>query len=115
KREWGAYLGQDIVGHAIVDGSVLANFPLHYLLNREKEDVRQILGEPEKERPAIIGLLLDGSLAVPGAVARAGRPTVKLSERVNRLFDVMSAWQWDAVRGAEDVICRIGVKGHPGV
>ena len=25
----------------------------------------------------------------------------------------MSAWQWDAVRGAEDVMCRIGVRGHP--
>jgi NTE family protein len=113
KREWGTYLGQDITGHAIVDGSVLANFPLQYLLNREKEEVRAILGDPEKDRPAIIGLLLDGSLAVPGDVAKAGPPPVKLIERINRLFDTMSAWQGDAIRGAEEVICHIGAKGHP--
>ena len=31
------------------------------------------------------------------------------------MLGTLSAWQGDAMRGVEDVICRIGTKGHPGL
>jgi predicted acylesterase/phospholipase RssA len=113
RKEWGAYLGHDIDGHAVVDGAVLANFPLQYLLNRDREDVRRILGEPDREPPAIVGLYLDASLPVPGDVAPAPNIELKLLQRAERLMSTMSAWQWESVRAGEDWICRIGTKGHP--
>ena len=50
RKEWGAYLGHDIDGHFIVDGGLLANFPLHYVLHRENEEVRQIIGARTRNR-----------------------------------------------------------------
>jgi hypothetical protein len=78
--------------------------------------MKGIFGEPEppKERPAVIGLLLDGSLSVPGDVnAVPDRPELKLFDRINRLFDTLSSWQGELYRDDDNLICHIGVKGHP--
>jgi len=115
RKEWGSYLDHDIDGHFIVDGSLLANLPLHYVLHREDEEVRRVMGEPDREPGAVIGLLLDASLAVPGDVAAAERSEFKLFERIERMFGTLTAWQWDALRGSDDLICRIGAKGHPSI
>ena len=114
RKEWGMYLAQDIEGHFMVDGGVLADFPIHFMLHRDREDLRHIFGTPEKEAPAIIGLMLDGSLAVPGDVKLVPeKPEFALFDRINRVLGAMGAWQADLYRGAEDLICRIGTKGHP--
>ncbi len=114
RKEWGLYLAQDIEGHLMVDGGVLANFPVHYLLNRKRDDVKQIFGEPEKELPAVIGLLLDGSRPVPGDVKLAPeKPEFAIMERINRVYGTMGAWQGQLYKGAEEAICYIGTKGHP--
>ena len=92
KKEWGTYLAGDVEGHYMVDGGVLANFPIHYLLNRDRDDVKQILGEPEKEPHAVIGLLLDGSRPVPGDPRLASeKPEYKLVDRINRLLGALGA------------------------
>jgi NTE family protein len=114
KKEWGTYLAQDVEGHFMVDGGVLANFPIHYLLNRDRDDVKQILGEPDKERSAVIGLLLDGSRPVPGDPRLVSeKAEFKLLDRINRLLGALGAWQGDMYKDAEESICRIGTLGHP--
>jgi predicted acylesterase/phospholipase RssA len=115
-KEWGMYLGRDVEGHYMVDGGLLSNFPIHYLTHRDQDEMKLIFGEPEpaNERPAVIGLLLDGGLAVPGDVNTvADKPEFKLFERIGRMFDTLSAWQADIYREADAMICHIGVKGHP--
>ncbi len=115
-KEWGEYLSRDVSGHFMADGGLLANFPIHYLHHRDGEEIKAVFGdpEPENERPAIVGLLLDGSLAVPGDVAAIpDKPEFKLFERIGRMFNAMSAWQGEQIRDADGLICHIGVKGHP--
>ena len=115
-KEWGTYLGREVEGHFLVDGGLLANFPIHYLIDRDKPEIKAIFGEPEpaNERPAVIGLLLDGGLAVPGDVNTVvDKPEFKLFERINRMFDTLSAWQGELYKDADQLICHIGSKGHP--
>ena len=108
--------GRDIEGHLIFDGGLLAGFPIHYLLKREDPEVVAIFGpaEPENERPAIIGLLLDDKVAVPGDVAPIKEGgDFKIIDRINRLLGTMSSWQAEHLKGAEQLICHIGVSGPP--
>lgn len=115
KKEWGTYLGRDITGHLMVDGGLKANFPIHFLMRRDEPEMRAIFGDPEPaaERPAIIGLLLDESRPVPGDVAADNEPEILLLERMNRMLASMQSYQQEHVKEAEDLICHIGVKGHP--
>lgn len=117
RKEWGMYLGQDIEGHLIIDGAVLANFPIHLLMNRESEESQAIFGpaEPQNERPELIGLLLDDSKAIAGDVtaAAAGQGELKIVERINRLINVFMSWQTAHMKDAESLICHIPCKGHP--
>src|SRR5262249_16562000 len=59
KKEWGTYRGRDKTGSAIVDGSVLSNFPLRYLVDADNRDIRDIMGPPMEEKARPLGLLLD--------------------------------------------------------
>jgi predicted acylesterase/phospholipase RssA len=117
KKEWGTYLGKEIEGHLMLDGGLLANFPIHFLTNRDSEESRAAFGppEPENRRPAIIGLLLDDSKAIPGDVqpAVADKNEIKLIERINRLLAVLMACQEAHQKDADGLICHIPVKGHP--
>jgi NTE family protein len=117
KKEWGTYLGKEIDGHLMLDGGLLANFPIHYLTRRDGEESTAIFGPPEPaaQRPAVIGLLLDDSLAIPGDVqaAIADKGDIKLLERINRMIGVMQSGQAAHLQGAEELICHIPVKGHP--
>lgn len=60
---WGPYYGQDITGHAIVDGGLLSCFPLELYISNLK-DVTDVMG-PKGEDP-VLGLLIDETLPVPG-------------------------------------------------
>lgn len=117
RREWGTYLGQDIEGHLMIDGAVLANFPIYRLIERESDESRAIFGPPEPpdERPALLGLLLDDSKAIPGDVTVANNPQneLKVIERINRLIGVFMSWQTAHMKDAEPLICHIPCKGHP--
>jgi predicted acylesterase/phospholipase RssA len=107
-------------GHLVVDGGVLSNFPLKYLLNDTKHSTPEgVLGPlPDDRKTRVLGLLLDeGKDAPPGAASRKKK---RFAERltayrsVSRLVDTMtSAWDKEAIEEykAERYICRIGVKG----
>jgi predicted acylesterase/phospholipase RssA len=117
RREWGTYLGEDIDGHLMIDGAVLANFPIHLLIHRDSEVSRAVFGPPEnkEDRPEVLGLLLDDSKAIPGdvTVAAGQQNELKILERINRLIGVFMSWQTIHVEEAEPLICHIPCKGHP--
>lgn len=113
QRNWGNYLDQDIVGHAIVDGGVLANLPMKYVVDQDNEDVKKVMGPPAKNPNKVVAFLLDASLPVPGDVPHDDQLDLKLFERVNRLLDTMAAWQYDSLKGHEELVCHIPCQGHP--
>ncbi len=49
QKEWGLYRGQDITGHAIVDGGLLSNFAIDLLVSKD-DDIRQMMGTTGQNR-----------------------------------------------------------------
>lgn len=113
KREWGTYLGQDIEGHHMVDGGVLMNFPLKYLVHRKAHEVLAIMGDPEPA--AVIGVLLDGSKPADGDTppAKGDSPEFRLLDQIHRLVDTLKSFQAAHTAGMEEFICTVGCHGHP--
>lgn len=68
---WGAYLGQPIAGHAMVDGGLLSNFPIELFISGEPQ-VTRLMG-PKGSDP-VLGLLIDESLPVPPLAEPAVEP-----------------------------------------
>jgi len=44
RERWGTYCGRNIAGHSIVDGGVLSNCPLEYILE-DSLHIRKVMGE----------------------------------------------------------------------
>ncbi|MBN1401998.1 MAG: patatin-like phospholipase family protein [Anaerolineae bacterium] len=61
RASWGAYRGEAIGGHRIVDGGLLSNFPLELLVS-DAPYVMAVMGP--KEAGHVLGLLIDESLPV---------------------------------------------------
>lgn len=60
--QWGAYRGQTITNHAVVDGGVLSNFPLELYVSDDVQ-VTVVMGAPKATK--VLGLLIDNTLPVP--------------------------------------------------
>jgi NTE family protein len=65
RQEWGAYRGHSLVGHKVVDGGLLSNFPISLFVALD-ENILEIMGEGMQSE-SVIGLLIDETLEVPGA------------------------------------------------
>jgi predicted acylesterase/phospholipase RssA len=65
---WGTYRGDDIAGHAIVDGGVVSNFPIELFLSTSPH-VMALMGEPSDD---VMGFLLDEKKVVPNAPDKPG-------------------------------------------
>jgi predicted acylesterase/phospholipase RssA len=127
KGEWGTYRpaakwpqaeGGRIEGHRVVDGGVLSNFPLKFLLSERHRSSEGVLGPlPGGREAQVLGLLLDeGKKGEGDAAERKKRFADRLPvyQSVSRLIDTMtSAWDKDAIEEykAEPYVCHIGVKG----
>ena len=66
--EWGAYRGREMVGHTIVDGGMLSNFPIELFVSQD-DYVKKLMGAAAGE--GVLGMLIDESLPVAGAQAQA--------------------------------------------
>lgn len=111
-KEWGTYRGRDKVGSAFVDGSVLSNFPLRYLVDGDSRDVRDIMGPAMEQKARPLGLLLDETKPIPGVDPMPNKEESKLEQRISRLVEtVIGSWDQETIARYPGEICRIGAKG----
>jgi predicted acylesterase/phospholipase RssA len=129
KERWGRYRGRSMYeageGHRIVDGGVLSNFPLKYLIDARYTAPGGVLGPLGGGEPAgVLGILLDetrGGRAAGPTPAKDGKgisdviqDNVLVTKNLARLVSTMTgAWDLEAIEeyGAEPLICRIPVRG----
>jgi predicted acylesterase/phospholipase RssA len=113
---WGTYRGDDISGHAVVDGGAVSNFPIELFLSKS-DKVKAIMGQPSED---VMGFLLDEKAEVPGAPPK---PVVEDSRidigqwatirRVSGLADtMMSAHDRMAMRDYKDKVVRLPAKDY---
>ncbi len=122
REEWGGYRGQAMrdehEGHRIVDGGVLSNFPLRYLIDDRHSKDTGVLGPFREDTPTRpLGLLLDESKEAAGAPSPAEKQRMAeklpVYQSISRLVDTMSsAWDQEAIDEHKDLICHVGVKGY---
>jgi predicted acylesterase/phospholipase RssA len=96
QADWGRYRNREMMGHTIVDGGLLSNFPLELFVSNAPQ-VTAVMGDKKAEQ--VLGLIIDESLPVPGAPPRPGSdepsPLAPLSElrtiqRLRALVDTMT-------------------------
>ncbi len=117
QEEWGTYRGQDITGHAVVDGGMLSNFPIELFLSNART-VTSLMGN--KKHDNVIGFLIDETMPVPGAEKRAdiAQGGVKIGElqTVKRLSGLMStmmgARDKAVIAQYEDQVVRLPAKDY---
>ena len=122
KEEWGAYRGRSLVGHRVVDGGLLSNFPIGLFVSID-ENINEIMGEGSQSEN-VIGLLIDESLEVPG-VGEPPAPSFSAASVLNRIDlleammlrihglaeTVLSAHDKAILTAHQDMICRLPAKG----
>ncbi len=116
QSEWGAYRGREMVGHAIVDGGLLSNFPIELFVSND-ETVTAVMGPKKSEN--VLGFLIDESLPVPGAEAAPPaesrislgdlRAVQRLSNLVNTTLSARDKWVIDAF---ENRVVRLPARGY---
>ena len=122
RSEWGTYRGQNIDGHTIVDGGVVANLPLDLMLDNTPEII-DMMGSPSPN-PAI-GLRIDDSMVVPGTddappdklplkdrLEVDGRFSI-VTTRLENLVNTLTNAHDDIVAHLyPDNVCRLPAKGY---
>jgi NTE family protein len=115
RKEWGKFRDRDLVGHAIVDGGVLSNFPMH-LLSTDLAEVVEIMGESDPLAIPNLGFLIDEEVDVDGSPpAPRIAATPKPFRRVMRLIDTMlNAHDRQIIERClqNDEVCRLPAGGY---
>ncbi|MBT0666029.1 patatin-like phospholipase family protein [Geobacter pelophilus] len=126
QKDWGTYRGRDITGHIIVDGGVLSNFPIYYLTS-DDDEVQAVMGSIDPNACPNLGLLIDETVTVPGALAKEDRPDsadtddgllnhitrLKTIQRVTKILDTLTdAHDRAAIAAHQDEVCRLPAKGY---
>jgi predicted acylesterase/phospholipase RssA len=129
RERWGRYRGrsmfEDGVGHHVVDGGVLSNFPLKYLIEPRHTGPGSVLGPADGQPAGVLGILLDETRGarktVPSPATKndTGQnektPNLLVVNSLSRLLNTMTgAWDLETIEeyGAESLICRIPVRGY---
>ena len=87
--EWGAYQGNDISGHLVIDGGATTNLPLELVLSQEPEILAAMALEPAPEQ--VIGLVLDHDRPIPGLEST---PVPSVTPDVDTLENEQIANRW---------------------
>jgi predicted acylesterase/phospholipase RssA len=121
--EWGAYRGEAYVdGNVIVDGGVVSNFGLRFLVSDEAW-VEAIMGGAPDPESRVLGLWLDPSGVVAGApptrdpVSRVAAEVNGLHsptlERIERVFGAaISGNDVVELRNHEELVCKLPTRGY---
>lgn len=114
KKEWGLYRGRRKEGNTVIDGGILANLPLRFLVDPSPE-MQQVMGPPGPGEARPVGLFIDDRKPIPGRDAAPPGPTPPRPVQVlARLIETVGlATDEEAVRryNAEQSVCRIGTHG----
>jgi NTE family protein len=112
-KAWGTYLGRDKTDHIFVDGGVLSNFPLE-LVAESNPEIVEIMGNTDPDGAGTLGLMLDESIAVPGAQnSQTPRPRLRTADRVTHLIDTMTgSSDAEIMRTYPKLICHLPVGGY---
>lgn len=116
REDWGRYRGKALTNHAIVDGGVLANFPIELFIT-DAAMWTAVMGE--KQHNHLIGLLIDDALALPDApaapIGEGNSPLADLNtvRRIRALVDTMlSARDKAVIEAYERFVVRLPAKGY---
>jgi NTE family protein len=115
RAAWGKYLGRDLTGHVVVDGGVLSNFPIELFISDEPHVVK-LMG-PKREN-AVLGLLIDERLDVPGPKWKPVNVSIKPGElrtveRLGRLVDAATgAHDKMVIEEHSHLVVRLPAKGY---
>ena len=117
QSDWGTYRGQDISGHAVVDGGLLSSFPIELFIS-DLPHVTAVMGPKESDQ--ILGLLIDEDLDVPGAPpaeqtqnAIPDVSSIRTLSRMKNLLDTATQGHDKFVLdGFEHLVARMPAKGY---
>jgi NTE family protein len=117
QNEWGRYRDQDIAGHVIVDGGMLSNFPIELLVS-DQPQVTQVMGEKRSE--AVLGMLIDEAIPVPGAPPPESPDggglqwgSLRTVRRLLALIDTMTkAHDKQVIDAFENLVVRLPAHGY---
>ncbi|MBN2386241.1 MAG: patatin-like phospholipase family protein [Anaerolineales bacterium] len=116
KKEWGAYQGEQITGHTIVDGGLLSNFPIELFLSNTRI-VTALMGPRTSEY--VLGMLIDETLSVSGApIPRRAKKdplfeSLPAAKRVSSLVNtLLSAHDKMVIEAFKDFVVRLPAKGY---
>lgn len=120
RREWGLYLDEDLTDHVMVDGGVLSNLPIAFILPTANVFVGQLMGPNEHRDARAIGLAIDTSLPVSGAIdAESSRSfagvisRTRLGQRVSALSEtIVHGMDLTVVDLTAQPLCRLPAKGY---
>jgi predicted acylesterase/phospholipase RssA len=113
QAEWGAYLNRSLVGHRVVDGGLLSNFPIELFLSNDPY-VIALMGP--KTGHGVLGMLIDESLSVPGDDSPPTVPPLEEILPAARLLGLIEtatqAHDKMVIDAFEQFVCRLPARGY---
>jgi predicted acylesterase/phospholipase RssA len=105
-----------MVGHTLVDGGLLSNFPIELFVSKAAPVTRLMGPDPSQK---VLGMLIDETMPVPGAEAVL-QPAKSFSlgelRTVQRLANLVntatSARDKSVIEAVEDLVVRLPAKGY---
>lgn len=119
REAWGLYLGESLAGHVMVDGGLMANLPLRFILPSTQGLLSSLMGPAPEVASLPLGLSIDTSLDVEGAPppveswSTARLSHSRLAERIEAMVDTMLLGTDLMLSDASEVpLCRLPAKGY---
>lgn len=120
RAEWGLYAGEDLTGHVMVDGGMLSNLPIGFIMPSTNALVARLMGPTLEGAARPVGLVLDTTLDVPGAPppprvssALGALSATRLGQRITALVDTMvNGMDLTVSDSASLRLCRLPAKGY---
>jgi predicted acylesterase/phospholipase RssA len=121
RAQWGRCNGEDLTGHVMVDGGLLSNLPIAFILPTASALVRQLMGPPPEGAATPVGVMLDTSLDVPRAPPRAHASATLGALAATRFGQRIMALAGTMLHGVDLTVsdaaalhlCRLPAKGYP--
>lgn len=94
QESWGAYRGRSLAGHVLVDGGLVSSFPLELFVSQAPYTL-ELMGP--HSQAAVLGLLIDETLPVPGAPPVTTAPqainfaSVRAVQRIARIVSTVTS------------------------